>query len=84
MDGFFFSENTHTDPDGTRWGFYRFNHKEQAALTDIDFSFSKKGPGYSHIHGDDYRFEFSKGNVIESITENKVAFVKPESTDWED
>jgi len=63
-DGWFFSASTHVDPDKTRWGFYRFNHRNQAALFDIDFSRNGKG-NYTHVHGDEYRFEFDeKGKAV--------------------
>jgi hypothetical protein len=55
-DGFFFSDNTHKTDVGERWGFYRFNHKDQSGLFDIDFSIYPDGHGFQHIHGDDYRF----------------------------
>ena len=66
-EGFFFSDNTHYDQHNAHWGFYRFNHKNQAALFDIDFlfGFGKTETSYFHIHGDDYRVGFDlKGNAI--------------------
>jgi hypothetical protein len=74
-DGFFCSENAHTDPDGTRWGFYRFNHKYQSALFDIDFSFNWFTPGYAHIHGDDYRIAIDPYGKLSDVKKKKT-FVK--------
>ena len=63
-DGFFFSASTHVDSDKTRWGFYRFNHRNQASIFDIDFSRNGKDHNFAHVHGDEYRFEFDrKGNA---------------------
>jgi hypothetical protein len=59
-DGFFFSENVHKDPDGSRWGFYRFNYKTESGLYDIDFCFSKKDECYFHVHGNDFRLHYFK------------------------
>ena len=56
-DGFYCSENIHTDRDGTRWGFYRFNEETEYSLFDVDFSLDKKRKGYYHVHGDDFRKE---------------------------
>jgi hypothetical protein len=58
-DGFYFSKNTNTSSDGSRWGFYRFNHKMECALFDIDFNFAKDSNSYFHVHGDDVRVELS-------------------------
>lgn len=57
-DGFFFSNSPHKDPDGTRWGFYRFNHICQASMFDIDYSFDGKTHNYFHLNGDEYRATF--------------------------
>ena len=57
--GFYFSENMHTDADGTYWGFFRFNSKnDNPGLFDIDCSFGKKHRSYFHVHGDDFRMEW--------------------------
>jgi hypothetical protein len=63
--GFYFSENTHLDADGTHWGFYRFNEKTEPALFDVDFSFDKKHCGYFHVHGDDFRLDIADKNSIQ-------------------
>lgn len=59
-DGFFFSGKSYRDPDGSRWGFYRFNEEKECGLFDIDYSFSKDGSGYFHVHGNDFRMERRK------------------------
>lgn len=58
--GFYFSENTHHSPDGSFWGFYRFNHNKVSGMYDIDFDIRKNGSGYWHVHGDNYRADFKK------------------------
>ena len=71
-DGFFPSENTHVDYDGVRWGFYRFNHRGQFALCDIDFQFGTFEADYAHIHGGDYRLIFDKKHEVTEVQEQVV------------
>ena len=64
-DGFWWSENTHTEKDefGThRWGFYRFWHgpaEEDRDILDVDFMIRRNGTGgfkgreYFHVHFDE-------------------------------
>jgi hypothetical protein len=80
-DGFFFSENSHRGPDGNRWGFYRFNHREVPAMFDIDYEIyaTEENKGYAHIHGDDYRLTFIKNKVtkyVETKTPKNTKAVK--------
>lgn len=78
-DGFYFSDNTHKDPNGTRWGFYRFNHISQHAMYDIDFEFdSKIRPGYFHLHGDDYRVDYLPNDQFK-ISRTMIAVLAPYS-----
>jgi hypothetical protein len=73
-DGFYFSENSHEDPNGTRWGFYRFNHVGQPGMFDIDYSFDVADrDGYAHIHGDDYRLTFDNRGKLTRSVESKTS-----------
>lgn len=71
--GFFFSQNTHRTESRTgrksHWGFYRFNHRTQASLFDVDFEFGKdhselSQEGYFHVHGDDVRIRLSQVDPV--------------------
>ena len=67
-DGFFMSENSHTEKDGSRWGFYRFNYVTESALFDIDYQFnSPNRKNYFHVHGDDFRLEFNQDSEKEKM-----------------
>lgn len=71
-DGFFFSDSTRVDPDGTRWGFYRFNHNDRHAMFDVDFSFIKNRHSYYfHVHGNDSRVEYNLNNLDTTIIMKK-------------
>jgi hypothetical protein len=78
LDGFFFSASVHRDPNGTTWGFWRFNNKVKRALFDVDFSFKKDQSGFAYIHGDDYRLEFGEEGKISNIIERKTFIVSQE------
>jgi hypothetical protein len=54
-EGFYFSKLDTYDKDGTHWGFYRFNWKNEHALFDVDFSFNKNKESYFHSRGQDFR-----------------------------
>lgn len=80
--GFFFSESGHVEPDGTNWGFYRFNHKNVPAMFDINFLFGPAvGLNFAHLHGDDYRLKFDSNKEFVSV--EKTVMVKQVSNkDW--
>jgi hypothetical protein len=80
-DGFYFSENSHISGGGVRWGFYRFNHKYKAAMFDIDYSFDGI-PHYFHVHGDDYRVDFSDEQNAVKITETPTKKMTDEDGCW--
>jgi hypothetical protein len=56
-EGFYFSKLDNYDEDGTHWGFYRFNWKNEYGLFDVDFSFNKKKKSFFHSHGQDFRMD---------------------------
>jgi hypothetical protein len=59
QQGFYFSKSIHKDEDGTCWGFWRFNWKNEHSLFDVDFSFGGDHSEYFHCRGDDFRLDLN-------------------------
>ena len=70
-DGFYFSGNETVAKNGNRWGFYRFNHRCQGCMFDVDYDFNGVN-NYFHVHGDDYRADFDKKMTLLNLVETPM------------